>query len=110
MLIDLRNSNKGFHVQAYADDVAILVTDTVMLGIEGRAQKAVNIATNYASTQDIQFSSKMTETVLLTNKRKSVFGHQLVISKEARLREVTHGSKVTWRTLIVRTARKTTAA
>ena len=36
LLVDLRN--KGFHVQAHADDVAILVTGTNMLWIKGRAQ------------------------------------------------------------------------
>ena len=44
LLVDL--CNKSFHVQAYADDVAILVTDTNMLWIKGRAQKALNIASN----------------------------------------------------------------
>ena len=46
LLVDLRN--RGFHVQAYADDVAILVTGTNMLWITGRAQKALNIASNWA--------------------------------------------------------------
>ena len=44
LLIDLRN--RGFHVQAYADDVAILVTGTNMLWTKGKAQKALNIARN----------------------------------------------------------------
>ena len=42
LLVDLRN--RGFHVQAYADDVAILVTGTNMLWIKDRAQKALNNA------------------------------------------------------------------
>ena len=44
LLIDLRN--RSFHVQAYANDVAILVTGTNMLWIKGRAQIALNIASN----------------------------------------------------------------
>ena len=50
--------NKDFCVQADADDVAILVTGTDMRWIKSRAQKALNIATNWASTQDLQFSGK----------------------------------------------------
>ena len=72
LLIDLRN--RGFHVQAYADDVSILVTGTNMLWIEGRAQKALNIANNWAHNQELQFSSKKTEIVPFTNKRKPAFG------------------------------------
>ena len=49
-LVDLRN--RGFHVQAYADDVAILVTGTNMLWIERRAQKALNIASNLSWNED----------------------------------------------------------
>ena len=72
LLVDLRN--RGFHGQAYADDVAILVTGTNMLWVKGRAQKALNIASNWAHNQELQFSSEKTETVLFTNKRKPDFG------------------------------------
>ena len=58
----------------YADDVAILVTGTNMLWVKGRAQKALNIASNWAHNQELQFSSEKTETVLFTNKRKPDFG------------------------------------
>ena len=114
LLVDLRN--KGFHVQAYADDVAILVTGTNMLWIKGRAQKALNIASNWAHNQELQFSSKKTEIVLFTNKRKPDFGilrlngRQLEISKEATLLGVTLDSKLTWKPHITRIARKATAA
>ena len=87
LLVDLRN--RGFHVQAYADDVAMLVTGASMLWIKGRAQKPLNIARNWARNQELQFSSKKTETVLFTKKRKPGFGTlrlnepQLGISKEA---------------------------
>ena len=114
LLVDLRN--RGFHVQAYADDVAILVTGTNMLWIKGRAQKALNIASNWAHNQELQFSSKKTEIVLFTNKRKPDFGtlrlngRQLEISKEATLLGVTLDSKLTWKPHITRIARKATAA
>ena len=62
LLVDLRN--RGFDVQAYADDVAILDTGTNMLWIKGRAQKALNIASNKAHNQELQLSSKKTEIVL----------------------------------------------
>ena len=51
LLVDLRN--KDFHKQAYADDVAILVTGTNMLWIKGRAQKALNIASNWALNHEL---------------------------------------------------------
>ena len=114
LLVDLRY--RGFHVQAYADDVAILVTGINMLWIKGRAQKALNIARNWAHNQELQFSSKKTEIVLFTKKRKPDFGtlrlngRQLVISKEATLLGVTLDSKLTWKTHITRIARKATAA
>ena len=114
MLVDLRN--RGFHVQAYADDVAILLTGTNMLWIKGRAQKALNIASNWAHNQELQFSSKKTEIVLFTNKRKPDFGtlrlngRQLEISEEATLLGVTLDSKLTWKPHITRIARKATAA
>ena len=50
LLVDLRN--RGFYVQAYVDDVAILVTGTNMQWIKGRAQKALNIASNWAHNQE----------------------------------------------------------
>ena len=114
LLIDLRN--RGFHVQVYADDEAILVTGTNMLWIKGRAQKALNVASNWAHNQELQFSNKKTEIVLFTNKRKPAFGslrlngRQLEISKEATLLRITLDSKLTWKSHITRIARKATAA
>ena len=114
LLIDLRN--RGLHLQAYADDVAILVTGTNMLWIKGRAQKALNIASNWAHNQELQFSCKKTEIVLFTNKRKPAFeslrlnGRQLEKSKKATLLGITLDSKLTWKSHITRIARKATAA
>ena len=79
-----------------------------MLWIKGRAQKALK--------QKLQFSSKKTEIVLFTNRRKPGFGtlclngRQLEISKEATLLGVTLDSKLTWKPHITRIARKATAA
>ena len=114
MLVDLRN--RGFHVQAYADDLAISITGTNMLWIKGRAQKALNIASNWAHNQELQFSNKKTKIVLFINKRKPDFGtyrlngHQRKISEEATLLGVTLDSKLTWKPHITRIARKATAA
>ena len=46
LLLELRS--RGFYVQAHADDLAVLVTGADMLWIRGTAQKAINIATNWA--------------------------------------------------------------
>ena len=67
LLLELRCG--GFYVQAYADDLAVLVTGADILWIKGMAQKAINIAANWASKQEQQFSSKKTEIVLFTHKR-----------------------------------------
>ena len=47
----LELGTRGFYVQAYADDLAVLVTGADMLWITGVAQKAINIAANWVSEQ-----------------------------------------------------------
>ena len=102
LLLELRS--RGFYVQAYADDLAILVTGADMLWIRGMAQKAINIAANWASEQELQFSSKKTEIVLFTHKRNpdlgslTMNGSKLEFSKKAKLLGVTLDSKLTWKT------------
>ena len=67
------------------------------------AQKAIKIAANWASEQELQFSSKKTEIVQFTHKRNSdlgsltMNGSKLELSKEARLLRVTMESKLTWK-------------
>ena len=59
LVLELRSS--GFYVQAYVDDLAVLLTGADMFWIRSMAQ-------NWASEQELQISSKKTETVLsLTN-------------------------------------------
>ena len=99
LLLELRS--RGFYVQAYADDLAVLVTGADMPSIRGMAQKAINVATNWAIDQELQFSSKKTEIVPFTHKRNSdlgslsMSGSKLELSKEARLLGVTLDSKLT---------------
>ena len=90
-LLELELCSKDFYVQAYADDLAVLVTGADMLWIRGMAQKTINIAANWALEQELQLSSKKTEIVLFTHKRNpdlgslSMNGSKLELSKEARL-------------------------
>ena len=113
-LLELRS--RGFYVQAYANDLAVLVTGADMLWIRGMAQKAIDIAANCASEQELQFSSKKTEIVLFTHKRNpdlgslSLNGTKLKLFKEARLLGVTLDSKLTWKPHITRITRKATTA
>ena len=106
----------GFYVQAYGDDLAVLVTGADMLWIRGMAQKAINIAASLASEQELQFSSKKTEIVIFTHKRNSNLGSlsmddpKLELSKKARLLDVTLGCNLTWKPLITRITRKATTA
>ena len=44
LLLELRS--RSFYVQAYANDLAVLVTGADILWIRGMAQKAINIAAN----------------------------------------------------------------
>ena len=66
--------SRGYCVQAYADDLAVLVTGADVLWIRGMAYKAINIAANWASEQELQFSSKKTEIVLFAHKRNPDLG------------------------------------
>ena len=99
LVLELRS--RGFYVQAYADDLAVLVTGADMLWIRGMAQKATNIAANWASEQELQFSCKKTKIVLFTHKRNpnmgslSINGSKLKLSKEAGQLGATLDSKLT---------------
>ena len=112
----LESQSRGFYVQAYANYLAVLVTGADMLWIRGMAQKAINIAANWASEHELQFSSKKTEIVQFTLKRNtdldslSMNGSKLEFSKEARLLGVTLDSKLTWKPHITRITRKATTA
>ena len=106
----------GFYVQAFADDLAVLVTGTDMFWIRGMAQKAIYIA---ASEQELQLSSKKTEIVQFTDKRNPDFGSlsmngsKLELSKEVRLLAVlgvTLDNKLTWKPRMNRITRKATTA
>ena len=87
-----------------------------MLWIRDMAQKAINIATNWALDQELQFSSKKTEIILFTHKQNPDLGSlpmngiKLELSKEARLLDVTLDSKLTWKPHISRITRKATTA
>ena len=111
-----RVTQQGLLCPSLCDDLAVLVTGADMLWIRGMAQKAKNIATNWASDQELQFSSKKTEIILLTHKQNpdlgslSIYGSKLELSKEARLVGVTLDSKLTWKPLIIRNTCKATTA
>ena len=112
----LELGSRGFYVQAYADDLAVLVTGANIIWITGMAQKPINIAANWASEQELQFSSKKTEIAPFTHKRVpdlgslSLNGSKLEPSKEARLLGVTLDSKLTWKPHSTRITRKATIA
>ena len=74
ILLVLELSCRGFYVQAYADDLAVLVTDVDMLRIRDMAQKAINIAANWASEQELQFSSKKKQNCTVHSQTESRFG------------------------------------
>ena len=72
LLLELRS--RGFYVQAYADDLAVLVTGADMLWIRGMAQKARNIAENCALEQELQFSCKKNRDCTVHSQTKSRLG------------------------------------
>ena len=109
-MLELRS--RGFYVQAYADDLAVLITGADMLWIRGMAQ-------NWASEQELQISNKKTKIVLFTHKRNlglgslSMNGSKLELSEEARLLAVsgvTLDSKLTRKPHINRITREATTA
>ena len=112
LVLELRS--RGFYIQAYADDLAVLLTGAGMLWTRGMAQKAINIASNWASEEELQFSSKKTKIVLFTHKRNpdlgslSMNGSKLELSQEARLLGATLDCKLTWKPHISRITRKAT--
>ena len=55
-MLELRSI--GFYVQAYANDLAVLVTGDDMLWISGMAQKTLNVAANWASKPELQFTAR----------------------------------------------------
>ena len=112
----LELSSRGFFVQAYADDLAVLVTNADILRIRDMAQKSINIAANWASEQELQFNSKKTEIVLFTHKRNPDLGSmsrncsKLELSKEAKLLGATLDSNLTWKPHFTRVISKATTA
>ena len=56
LLLELRS--RVFYVQVSADDLAVLVTGADMIWMRGMVQKAISIAANWASKQELQYSSK----------------------------------------------------
>ena len=109
ILLVLELRSRGFYVQAYADDLAVLVTGAIVLWLRGMAQ-------NWALEQEVQTSNKKTEIVLFTHKRNpdlgslSMNGPKLELSKEARLLGVTLDSKLTCKPHLNQIARKATTA
>ena len=71
-MLELRS--RGFYVQAYADDLAVLAPGADTFWTRGMAQKAINIAANWASEEELQFSSKKAKIVLFTHKRNPDLG------------------------------------
>ena len=113
LLVQLKR--EGFYSQAYADDLALLISGSDARWVRSRAQRALDIAVEWARINELKFSSKKTEIVLFTRKRKSTMGNlfmngqELKFSTEAKLLGVTLDSKLTWKTHITQTAAKATA-
>ena len=73
-LLELELRSRSVYVQAYVDDLAVLVTSADMVWIRDMAQKAINIPANWASEQELQFSSKKTENCTVHSQTESRFG------------------------------------
>ena len=71
LVLELRS--RGFCFQAFADNLAVLVTGADMLWVRGMAQKAIKTAANWASKQELQFSSKKTKIVPFIHSLKTEF-------------------------------------
>ena len=58
------------HAQAFVDDVAALVASQEAFWVRRRAQKVLNIASEWAQKNGLQFSCNKTELVIFTHRRK----------------------------------------
>ena len=115
LLLELRS--RGFYVQAYADDLAVLVTGAdIAFDKRYGSENNKYIAANWGSEQELQFSNKKIEIELFTHKRNpdlcplSMDGSKLQLSKEARLLGVTLHSKLTWKPHLTQITSKATTA
>ena len=108
----LKLEREGIYNQAYADDLALLIPSSSEVYLRCRAQQALNIATEWANINGLQFSEKKTEIVLFSHKRKfsvgtlRLNGKKLNLSEEARLLGVTLDSKLTWKNHITNVSKK----
>jgi hypothetical protein len=108
--------------KAFADDLAIIVRGRNLKKVLQHAQRAMNIAADWASIIGVEFSTSKTMTMLFTRKRKKSYqspgrlrleGQSLPWVKEAKYLGVTIDDKLTWQTHItakIKKAKKTLMA
>jgi hypothetical protein len=90
------------HVQAYADDISVLVSGPDTKTIGSLAQHTLNLLEKWATTNHLKFAPAKTIVVMFTKKRKwtieplKLNGTTLHLSTQVKYLGVTLDSKLTW--------------
>ena len=95
--------SQAAYIQAYADDLALLIRNSDLAVVWIQAQHALELAEAWATYRGLKFSYLKTELVLFTNKRKwttpgplKLYNNELTLGKVAKYLGVTLDSKLAW--------------
>jgi hypothetical protein len=94
------------HCKAFADDGALITRNKKLAQAMKDAQKAINVALEWAKEMGVEFSVEKTVVMLFTNKRSSsyqmpkglqIYGQEIPFSKTAKYLGVTPDDKLSWK-------------
>jgi hypothetical protein len=110
------------HCKAFADDGALITCNLKLSEAMKDAQKAINVAVQWAKEMGVEFSVEKTVVMLFTKKRASsykmptllrLYGKEIPFSKTAKYLGITLDDKLSWRPHIenkIKTAKRTLMA
>ena len=110
-----KNTGTGVHMQAYADDVALLITGPHISVLGEIIQHNLKSIEKWAVTHKLRFSPKKTEVIAFTRKRVRLpelrlYGEGLAYSKQVKYLGVTLDHKLNWTPHIKMVTQKATMA
>lgn len=114
-LLDLLQK-AGFQVQAYADDLAIIIHGLFTMSVGERMNVALQIASRWCSGKGLSINPKKAEIVIFTRKRKCLLpeirldNQVLELRRCAKYLGVTFDQRLSWGQHLDNTLRKATAA
>lgn len=103
----------GFFVQAFADDLVIMVIGKFAGALRDRLQAALKIVEKWCNQVGLRVNPLKTQVVAFTNKKKidppiniTLFGEEVPLSSEVKYMGVTLDSKLLWRSHLEKTCKK----